>query len=48
MKKVFIIALTMLISLGSFAQEVDIKAKGILDKLSAKTKAYKTIKVYRG
>ncbi|PCI94239.1 MAG: gliding motility protein [Flavobacteriales bacterium] len=44
MKKVFIIALTMLISLGSFAQEIDIKAKGILDKLSAKTKAYKTIK----
>jgi outer membrane lipoprotein carrier protein len=44
MKKVLIIALTMLISLGSFAQEVDTKAKVILDKLSAKTKAYKTIK----
>jgi len=44
MKKVFIITLTALISLGSFAQEVDTKAKGILDKLSAKTKAYKTIK----
>ena len=44
MKNFFIIALTTLISLGSFAQEVDTKAKGILDKLSAKTKAYKTIK----
>ncbi len=44
MKKTFIIALTALISLGSFAQEVDTKAKGILDKLSVKTKAYKTIK----
>jgi outer membrane lipoprotein-sorting protein len=44
MKKVFIIALTMLIGSGSFGQEVDTKAKGILDKLSAKTKAYKTIK----
>ncbi|MDB4533727.1 outer membrane lipoprotein carrier protein LolA [Vicingaceae bacterium] len=44
MKKLFIIALTTLISLGSFAQEVDTKAKGILDKLSTKTKAYKTIK----
>ena len=44
MKKIFIITLTALISLGSFAQEVDTKAKGILDKLSAKTKAYKTIK----
>ena len=44
MKRLFIITLTTLISLGSFAQEVDTKAKGILDKLSAKTKAYKTIK----
>ena len=44
MKKIVTITLTALISLGSFAQEVDTKAKGILDKLSAKTKAYKTIK----
>jgi len=44
MKNILIIALTTLISLGSFAQKVDTKAKGILDKLSAKTKAYKTIK----
>jgi outer membrane lipoprotein carrier protein len=44
MKKILIVALTTLISLGSFAQEVDAKAKGILDNLSAKTKAYKTIK----
>lgn len=44
MKKIFTITLTTLISLGCFAQEVDTKAKGILDNLSAKTKAYKTIK----
>lgn len=44
MKKLLLIALTTLISFGSFAQEVDTKAKGILDKLSAKTKAHKTIK----
>lgn len=44
MKKVFIITLTTLFSLGIFAQETDVKAKGILDKLSAQTKAYKTIK----
>ena len=44
MRKIFIITLTTLISLTSFAQEVETKAKGILDKLSAKTKAYKTIK----
>jgi outer membrane lipoprotein carrier protein len=44
MKKILIVALTTLISLGSFAQEIDAKAKGILDNLSAKTKAYKTIK----
>jgi len=43
MKKILTITLGALISLGSFAQEVDTKAKGILDKLSAKTKAYKTI-----
>lgn len=43
MKKLSIITLSLLISLGSFAQE-DAKAKGILDKLSAQTKAYKTIK----
>ena len=44
MKKIFITTLSVLISLGSFAQEVDAKAKGILDQLSTKTKAYKTIK----
>lgn len=44
MKNILIIAFTTLISLGSFAQEVDTKAKEILDKLSTKTKAYKTIK----
>jgi outer membrane lipoprotein-sorting protein len=43
MKKIFIVALTMLTTFGSFAQEIDTKAKGILDKLSVKTKAYKTI-----
>jgi len=43
MKKLSIITLSILISLGSFAQQ-DAKAKVILDKLSAKTKAYKTIK----
>lgn len=44
MKKISILALGALISLGSFAQEVDMKAKAILDKLSAKTKSYTTIK----
>jgi outer membrane lipoprotein-sorting protein len=44
MKKIILTALTTLITLGIFSQEVDTKAKGILDKLSAKTKAYKTIK----
>lgn len=44
MKKIVTIALSLLISAGSFAQEVDSKAKGILDQLSASTKAYKTIK----
>lgn len=44
MKKIVIIALTTLISLGSFAQEIDTKAKEILDNLSTKTKAYKSIK----
>ena len=44
MKKLSIITLSLLISLATFAQEVDTKAKGILDKLSAKTKAYTTIK----
>jgi outer membrane lipoprotein-sorting protein len=43
MKKLSIITFSLLISLGSFAQQ-DTKAKGILDRLSAKTKAYKTIK----
>ncbi|MGB0882235.1 MAG: LolA family protein [Vicingaceae bacterium] len=43
MKNIFTIALTLLVSIGAFAQQ-DAKAKGILDKLSAKTKAYKTIK----
>lgn len=43
MRKIFTLTLTALISLGTFAQE-DMKAKAILDKLSAKTKAYKTIK----
>ena len=44
MKKLSIIVLTSLISLTSFGQEVDVKAKAILDKLSAKTKSYSTIK----
>jgi outer membrane lipoprotein carrier protein len=44
MKKIVTITLSLLISAGSFAQEVDSKAKGILDQLSASTKAYKTIK----
>jgi outer membrane lipoprotein carrier protein len=43
MKKTVTIVLSMLISAGSFAQEIDTKAKGILDKLSATTKAHKTI-----
>jgi outer membrane lipoprotein carrier protein len=43
MKNIVIITLTSLIGLGSFAQ-TDTKAKAILDRLSAKTKAYKTIK----
>lgn len=44
MKKLSLIVLSSIISLGSFAQEVDAKAKAILDKLSAKTKSYTTIK----
>lgn len=44
MKKLSILLLSGIISLGSFAQEVDTKAKAILDKLSAKTKSYNTIK----
>ena len=44
MKKLSILLLSGIISLGSFAQEVDTKAKAILDKLSAKTKSYSTIK----
>jgi outer membrane lipoprotein-sorting protein len=44
MKKLSLIVLSSIISLGSFAQEVDVKAKAILDKLSAKTKSYTTIK----
>lgn len=44
MRYLIILFLTGVISLGSQAQEVDVKAKAILDKLSAKTKAYKTIK----
>lgn len=44
MKKLSLIVLSSIISLGSFAQAVDTKAKGILDKLSTKTKSYTTIK----
>lgn len=44
MKRVIIVALTTLISFSGFTQNTDTKAKGILDKLSAKTKAYKSIK----
>jgi outer membrane lipoprotein-sorting protein len=44
MNKTVTIVLSVLISAASFAQDVDTKAKGILDKLSATTKAYKTIK----
>ena len=43
MKKTVTIALSILISVGSFAQEIDVKAKEVLDKLSAATKAHKTI-----
>ena len=43
MKSLFILLLAGVTSYTAFAQE-DTKAKGILDKLSAKTKAYKTIK----
>ncbi len=44
MRKLVIILLTSIISIGTYAQQVDTKAKAILDKLSAKTKAYKTVK----
>jgi outer membrane lipoprotein-sorting protein len=43
MKKIAIIALASIINIGSFAQEVDSKAKTILDQLSATTKEFKTI-----
>jgi outer membrane lipoprotein-sorting protein len=43
MKKSVTIVLSILISTAGFAQEIDTKAKEILDKLSAKTKAYTTI-----
>lgn len=43
MKSLLILFIAGATSLTAFAQE-DTKAKGILDKLSAKTKAYKTIK----
>ena len=44
MKKIFsIISVLLLISLFSFAQDQDPKAKAILDDLSKVTKAYKTI-----
>lgn len=43
MKSLLILFIAGTTSLTAFAQE-DTKAKGILDKLSAKTKAYKTIK----
>jgi len=43
MKSLFILLLAGVTSYTAFAQE-DTKAKEILDKLSAKTKAYKTIK----
>lgn len=44
MKTIITLIVTTLISISSFAQETDTKAKAILDKLSAKTKAYTTIK----
>ena len=44
MKKLSLIVLSSVISIASFAQGVDTKAKAILDKLSAKTKSYTTIK----
>ena len=44
MKTLFIIILTITTSFSAFTQEKDEKAKYILDKLSARTKAYKTIK----
>ena len=43
MKTLIILFLTTITSISIFAQQ-DAKAKGILDKVSAKTKAYKTIK----
>ena len=43
MKSLFIFFITSITSLSAISQE-DAKAKGILDKLSTKTKAYKTIK----
>lgn len=43
MKAILAVITASIISLGAFAQE-DAKAKAILDKLSAKTKSYKTVK----
>lgn len=43
MKKLSLLLLSLTISIGIFAQE-DVKAKAILDKLSAKTKNYTSIK----
>jgi outer membrane lipoprotein-sorting protein len=43
MRSLFIIIFAVILSIPGFSQQ-DQKAKGILDKLSAKTKAYKTIK----
>ena len=43
MKSLFILLIASIASYSAIAQD-DAKAKGILDKLSAKTKAYKTIK----
>lgn len=43
MKKIFGLLFLGAVAISSFAQETDAKAKAILDKVSAKTKAYKTI-----
>ena len=43
MKKLLTILFATVVSLGGYSQE-DAKAKAILDKLSAKTKSYQTIK----
>ncbi len=44
MNRITILLLATIVTLNLSAQQIDAKAKGILDKLSAKTKAYTSIK----